>query len=210
MVLEKKEKKEEKPKQEEVKAVEVKEEKVTEEASDSLKEEKLDLGGDYDSEEANDSKKKMTFDDELPDDIKKKLEERKNEKKIIKKGRRKKKEKIKVESGKAYIKATYNNTIVTITDLNGNVISWASAGMAGFKGPKKATSYAAQIIAKIACIKAKEDFGLRDVSVFINGVGTGREASVRAINANGLNVTSIKDITPIPHNGCRPKKPRRV
>lgn len=213
MALVKKDKQEEKQAEEAVKAPEAKEEKAVEPApavSDSFKDETLDLGGFDDHEEGNDDKKKMTFDDELPDDIKKKLEERKNEKKIVKKGRRKKKEKTRVESGKAYIKATYNNTIVSITDLNGNVISWASAGMAGFKGPKKATSYAAQIIAKIACIKAKEDFGLRDVSVFISGVGTGREAAVRAINANGLNITSIKDVTPIPHNGCRPKKPRRV
>lgn len=168
------------------------------------KEEKLELSPNKEE------KKKPVFDEELPDDVKKKLEERKNNKKVVRKGRKKKKEKTRVESGKVYIKATYNNTIVTITDLNGNVISWASAGIAGFKGPKKATSYAAQIIAKIACIKAKEDFGLKEVSVFVNGVGTGREAAVRAINANGLNVTSIKDVTPIPHNGCRPKKPRRV
>jgi len=155
--------------------------------------------------------KKEEMVDDLPDDIKKKLEERKNKKagkKQVKK--RKKKEKRIVDVGKVYVKATYNNTIVTITDLNGNVISWASAGMAGFKGPKKATSYAAQIIARIAIQGAKEDFGLKEVSIFIKGVGTGREAAVRAVNANGLIVTSIKDITPVPHNGCRPKKPRRV
>ncbi|MBD3247700.1 30S ribosomal protein S11 [Candidatus Falkowbacteria bacterium] len=169
------------------------------------KEEKLDL------EPEKESKKKETYDDELPDDIKKKLEERKNDKSANKKkGRKKRKEKTRTEVGKAYVKATYNNTIVTLTDLNGNVLSWASAGVAGFKGPKKATSYAAQIISKIACIKAREDYGLKDVSVFVSGVGTGRESAVRSLNANGLNVTSIKDITPIPHNGCRPKKPRRV
>ena len=156
-------------------------------------------------------KKKEEMVDDLPDEIKKKLEERKNKKtskKQVKK--RKKKEKRIVDVGKVYVKATYNNTIVTITDLNGNVISWASAGMAGFKGPKKATSYAAQIIARIAIQTAKEDFGLKEVSIFVKGVGTGREAAVRSVNANGLDVTSIKDITPIPHNGCRPKKPRRV
>ena len=111
--------------------------------------------------------------------------------------------------GVAHVKATYNNTIVTLTDLTGNVISWASAGMAGFKGPKKSTPYAAQIIARIAVEKAKE-FGLQEVSVFVKGVGTGRESAIRALNANGLIVSSIKDVTPIPHNGCRPKKPRRV
>jgi len=159
------------------------------------------------------SKEKVKKDEleDLPEDVRKKLEEKKNKKgskKQVKK--RKKKEARRVDIGKVYIKATYNNTIVTITDLNGNVISWASAGMAGFKGPKKATSYAAQIIARIAVSAAKEEFGLKDVSIFVKGVGTGREAAVRAINANGLNVTSIKDITPIPHNGCRPKKRRRV
>ncbi|MFA5247723.1 MAG: 30S ribosomal protein S11 [Patescibacteria group bacterium] len=134
--------------------------------------------------------------------------EEKSSKKVFKK--KKKHVKVKTEIGKIFIKATYNNTIVTITDLNGNVISWASAGMAGFKGPKKATSYAAQIIAKIALMKAKEDYGLKEASVYINGVGTGRESAVRAINANNINVIAIRDITPIPHNGCRPKKPRRV
>ena len=151
------------------------------------------------------------MDEELPDEIKKKLESRKEEKsgkKVLKK--KKKRAKVRAEIGKVYVKATYNNTIVSVTDLNGNVLSWASAGMAGFKGPKKATSYAAQIIAKIALMKAKEEFGLKEASVFIKGVGTGREAAVRSVNANGINVTSIKDITPIPHNGCRPKKPRRV
>lgn len=149
--------------------------------------------------------------EELPDDIKKKLEARKEEKSAKKPMKKKKKRaKVRVEVGKIYIKASYNNTIVSATDLNGNVISWASAGMAGFKGPKKATSYASQIITKIVLMKAKEDYGLREASVFVKGIGTGREAAVRAVNANGINVTSIKDVTPIPHNGCRPKKPRRV
>ncbi|MEI7452039.1 MAG: 30S ribosomal protein S11 [Candidatus Falkowbacteria bacterium] len=151
------------------------------------------------------------MDDELPADIKEKLEKNKqaqSKKKLIKK--KKKKVARSVKSGKAYINATYNNTIISLTDNNGDVISWASAGMAGFKGAKKATPYAAQIITKIAAQKAKEDFGLEEVKVFVSGVGTGREAAVRALNANGLNVTAIKDVTPIPHNGCRPKKPRRV
>jgi len=148
--------------------------------------------------------------EELPEDIKKKLEKRKSEKKPPKKGKKKKKKVPKnVSVGKVYIKATYNNTIVTIADAKGNVISWASAGIAGFKGPKKSTPYAAQIITRIAVGRAKE-MGLKDVSVFVKGVGTGRESAIRALNANGLNVTYIKDVTPVPHNGCRKRKPRRV
>jgi small subunit ribosomal protein S11 len=168
---------------------------------------------DTDDDEAENPDKKEVDEatEELPDEIKKKLEARKEEKSAKKPMKKKKKRaKVKVEIGKIYVKASYNNTIVTATDLNGNVISWASAGMAGFKGPKKATSYAAQIITKIVLMKAKEDYGLKEASVFVKGIGTGREAAIRAVNANGINVTSIKDITPIPHNGCRPKKPRRV
>ena len=121
----------------------------------------------------------------------------------------KKKIKRQVVSGCAYIKATYNNTIVTLTDQNGNVLSWSSAGQVGFRGPKKSTPYAAQSIVRKAIEKAK-DYGLREVTVFVKGVGSGREAAVRALNANGLNILSIKDITPIPHNGCRPPRARRV
>lgn len=147
--------------------------------------------------------------EELPEEIRKKLEKSKEDRKINKKKGRKKKADKKVPLGVAHVKATYNNTIVALTDLNGNVLSWASAGLAGFKGPKKSTPYAAQIITRIAVEKAKE-FGLNEVSVMVKGVGTGRESAIRALNANGLIITSIKDITPIPHNGCRPKKPRRV
>ncbi len=150
-------------------------------------------------------------DEELPEEIKQKLEKNKQaraKKKLVKK-RKKKTDKV-VKIGRAYINATYNNTMISLTDNNGDVISWASAGVAGFKGAKKATPYASQIITKIACQKAKEEYGLEEVSVFVSGVGTGREAAIRALNANGLNVTSIKDTTPVPHNGCRPKKPRRV
>ena len=150
--------------------------------------------------------------DDLPEDIKKKLEKNKAARaaKLKKsKGKKVKKVERRVTIGKAFINSTYNNTIVTITDLEGNVISWANAGLAGFKGPKKSTPYAATIITKIACIRAKE-LGLSEVSVFVKGVGTGRESAVRALNANGLNVSYIKDITPIPHNGCRARKPRRV
>ncbi|MFA5163393.1 MAG: 30S ribosomal protein S11 [Patescibacteria group bacterium] len=129
-------------------------------------------------------------------------------KKLVKK-RKKKGVKV-VKSGRAYINATYNNTMISLADNNGDVISWASAGMAGFKGAKKATPYAAQIITKIAVQKAKEEYGLQEVNVFVSGVGTGREAAIRALNANGLEVMAIKDVTSVPHNGCRPKKPRRV
>lgn len=146
---------------------------------------------------------------ELPEEVKKKLEKNKADRKVIKRKGKKKKTRERVVVGVAHVKATYNNTIVTLTDLTGNVIAWASAGMAGFKGPKKSTPYAAQIIARIAVEKAKES-GLQEVSVFVKGVGTGRESAIRALNANGLIVSSIKDVTPIPHNGCRPKKPRRV
>ncbi len=153
----------------------------------------------------------MSADEELPEEIKQKLEKNKQaraKKKLVKKKKRKVAKTVK--SGKAFINATYNNTILSLTDNNGDVISWASAGLAGFKGAKKATPYAAQIITKIAVQKAKEEYGLEEVKVFVSGVGTGREAAIRALNANGLNVTVIKDVTPIPHNGCRPKKPRRV
>ena len=114
-----------------------------------------------------------------------------------------------VGRGRAYVQATYNNTIVTLTDANGNVLSWSSAGHSGFKGPKKATPYAAGIVVKDALTKA-EGYGLKDVVVFVKGVGAGREGAVRALNANGVNVLSIKDITPLPHNGPRMPRPRRV
>lgn len=152
--------------------------------------------------------------EELPEEIKKKLEKKKIEReqksKTSKYKKKKKKVVKKISSGKAFVKATYNNTIVTITDIQGNVISWASAGIAGFKGPKKSTPYAASIITRLAVGKAREEYGLSEVSVYVRGVGTGRESAIRALNSNGLIINSIKDITPIPHNGCRPKKPRRV
>ena len=124
--------------------------------------------------------------------------------------RGKKKKAVKmVSSGKAYIHASYNNTIVCLTDLNGNVLAWSSAGKVGFRGPKKSTPYAASVIVKDVCDKVR-DTGLREVSAFVRGIGSGREAAVRALHANGINVLSIKDVTPIPHNGCRAPKPRRV
>ncbi len=114
-----------------------------------------------------------------------------------------------VTNGRAYIKASYNNTIVTLTDQTGNILCWSSAGMNGFKGPKKATPYAATVIVGDAAEKSKV-YGLKNVQVIVKGVGPGRDSAVRSLNANGLNVISIKDMTPIPHNGCRPRKPRRV
>lgn len=122
---------------------------------------------------------------------------------------KKKKEYRVITRGQAHVQATYNNTIVTITDMNGNVLAWSSAGVNGFKGPKKSTSYAASIIVKNVVTKTKP-YNLKEVDVFVKGVGAGREAAVRALNAEGIEVVSIRDVTPIPHNGCRPRKPRRT
>lgn len=114
-----------------------------------------------------------------------------------------------VPHGRAYIQATFNNTLVSVTDQNGDVLGWASSGMVGFKGPKKATPYAAgQVVKKV--VDAIKEYNVKEVSVFIKGIGGGREGAIRAFNTNGVNVLSVKDITPIPHNGCRPPKRRRV
>ena len=122
---------------------------------------------------------------------------------------RKRRERKNVEKGAAHIRATYNNTIVTITDVNGNAVSWASAGELGFKGSRKSTAFAAQMAAETAANASKE-FGLKSVDVLVKGPGSGREAAIRALQTAGLDVTMIKDVTPIPHNGCRPPKRRRV
>jgi small subunit ribosomal protein S11 len=114
-----------------------------------------------------------------------------------------------VPSGRAYVQATYNNTIVTFTDLAGNVLAWSTSGHLGFRGPKKATPYAASMVVRDVAEKVKP-MGLRDVHVFVRGVGSGRDGAVRALHAQGLNVLTIKDVTPIPHNGPRAPKPRRV
>ena len=114
-----------------------------------------------------------------------------------------------VEHGQVHIQASFNNTIVTLTDAQGNAISWASAGGLGFKGSRKSTPYAAQMAAETAA-KAAAPSGLKTVDVFVKGPGSGREAAIRALAANGINVTSIQDVTPVPHNGCRPPKRRRV
>ena len=121
----------------------------------------------------------------------------------------KRKEKKHVESGAAHIRSTFNNTIVTISDTKGNALSWASAGGLGFRGSRKSTPFAAQMAAEQAA-KAAMEHGLRQVEVFVKGPGSGREAAIRALQASGLEVNSIKDVTPIPHNGCRPPKRRRV
>ena len=122
---------------------------------------------------------------------------------------RKKKEKKNIERGAAHIRSSFNNTIVTITDVTGNTLSWASAGGLGFRGSKKSTPFAAQQAAETAA-KAAMEHGLKTVSVFVKGPGAGREAAIRALQAAGLEVNLIKDVTPIPHNGCRPPKRRRV
>ena len=126
-----------------------------------------------------------------------------------KKAVKKRREKRSVTNGQVHIQATFNNTIVTITDANGNAISWASAGELGFKGSRKSTPFAAQSAAEAAGKVAKEQ-GLETVEVFVKGPGSGRESAIRALETVGLRITMIKDVTPIPHNGCRPPKRRRV
>ena len=122
---------------------------------------------------------------------------------------KKKKVALNITSGIAHIQATFNNTIVTITAPNGDVVSWASAGVVGFKGSRKSTPFAAQLTARAAAQKAM-DLGLKEVKVYIKGPGAGRESAIRSLQAAGLQVNMIKDVTPIPHNGCRPPKRRRV
>ncbi|MCO8194578.1 30S ribosomal protein S11 [Anaerofustis sp. NSJ-163] len=128
-------------------------------------------------------------------------------KKVVRRG--KKRVKKNIEKGQAHIRSTFNNTIVTLTDVAGNALAWSSAGELGFKGSRKSTPYAAQSAATEAAKRAMEH-GLKTVDVFVKGPGSGREAAIRALQAAGLNVISIKDVTPIPHNGCRPPKRRRV
>ena len=126
-------------------------------------------------------------------------------KKVIKKRRERKN----IEKGAANIQATFNNTIVTITDVAGNAVSWASAGELGFKGSRKSTPYAAQMASETAA-KAAMDHGMKTVEVYVKGPGSGRESAISALQATGLDISLIKDVTPIPHNGCRPPKRRRV
>ena len=129
--------------------------------------------------------------------------------KATKKVIRKRRERKNIEKGSAHISSTFNNTIITLTDVNGNAISWASAGELGFKGSRKSTPYAAQMAAEKAGKDAMEH-GLKTVEVFVKGPGSGRESAIRALQSVGLEITMIKDVTPIPHNGCRPPKRRRV
>jgi small subunit ribosomal protein S11 len=128
----------------------------------------------------------------------------------VKQRKTRKKEKKNIPVGKAFIQATYNNTIITLTDMQGDVISWASAGGEGFRGSRKSTPFAAQMAAKVAAQKAIDGANLKSVEVMVKGPGIGREAAIRSLAQSGLSVTKIKDVTPIPHNGCRPRKRRRV
>lgn len=122
---------------------------------------------------------------------------------------KRRREKKNIERGAAHIQSTFNNTIVTITDVNGNALSWASAGGLGFRGSRKSTPFAAQMAAETAT-KAAMEHGLKSVEVYVKGPGSGREAAIRALQTTGLEISMIKDVTPIPHNGCRPPKRRRV
>ena len=125
------------------------------------------------------------------------------------KSRRKKAAARSVPIGRAYIHATFNNTILAFADLNGNIIGWSSAGKVGFRGPKKATPYAATMVVK-DLIEKTSAAGIKDVHVLTKGIGAGRDSAIRSLNAGGINILSVKDVTPIPHNGCRPPKPRRI
>ena len=127
-------------------------------------------------------------------------------KKTVKK---KKKQKKDIKEGRVYVKSTFNNTIITFTDINGNVIAFSSAGRAGFKGSRKSTPYAAQMAATAASEEAKHH-GIEKVEAYVKGIGSGRESALRAIQASDIYISAINDITPVPHNGCRPPKPRRV
>ena len=129
--------------------------------------------------------------------------------KVTKKVIKKRREKKNIERGAAHISATFNNTIVTITDIHGNAVSWASAGEMGFKGSRKSTPFAAQSASEAAAKKAI-DHGMKTVEVYVKGPGSGRESAIRALQTTGLGISLIKDVTPIPHNGCRPPKRRRV
>lgn len=125
-------------------------------------------------------------------------------------GRGRRRARVHIPTGIAHIQSTFNNTIVTITDMNGNVLTWASAGTIGFKGTKKGTPFAAQLAAEAAARKAISEFGMQRVEVRVKGPGSGRETAIRSLQTAGLEIVAIRDVTPIPHNGCRPRKRRRV
>ncbi len=128
---------------------------------------------------------------------------------IAAKVKKKKKVKRSIPEGRVYIKSTFNNTFITVTDLKGDVVAWGSSGSSGFKGSKKSTPYASSLAAKAVAAKAV-DMGMTDISVFVTGVGSGRDAAIRSLDTTGLQIHSIKDVTPLPHNGPRARKPRRV
>ncbi|MBU0731460.1 30S ribosomal protein S11 [Patescibacteria group bacterium] len=173
-----------------------------------MPEENLSAGADKAKEEKTE-KIEETKKSDSPAGADKAKEGPKGEDKVEVKKKKGKKGKKVVTKGRVYIMATYNNTIVSYTDENGNLLNQSSAGHHGFKGPKKATPYAAGVIVKESCEVVKS-YGLKDIDVFIKGIGSGRDGALRALNAAGFNINSIKDRTPIPHNGCRPKKQRRV
>lgn len=178
----------------------VKENKKSEQkpADLKVKNEKMD--------KASDAEKTPTSKNNKTDKVDKKT---KAQEKEIKPKKKAKKVKRQVLKGRATIKCSYNNTVVSLADLNGNVLGWATSGLLGFKGAKKATPYAAtQVVANVS--EKVKKYGLKELEVYIKGVGSGREASVRALANNGFDLILIKDVTPIPHNGCRPKKPRRL
>ena len=130
--------------------------------------------------------------------------------KAVKKVIKRRRERKVIEKGAVHIRSSFNNTMVTVTDANGNALSWASSGGLGFRGSRKSTPYAAQMVAETAPKAAVDNYGLKTVEVFVKGPGQGRESAIRALQSAGLEVTMIKDVTPIPHNGCRPPKRRRV
>ena len=130
--------------------------------------------------------------------------------KAVKKVVKRRRERKVVEKGAVHIRSSFNNTMVTVTDLNGNALSWASSGGLGFRGSRKSTPYAAQMVAETAAKAAVENCGMKPVEVYVKGPGQGRESAIRALQSAGLEVTMIKDVTPIPHNGCRPPKRSRV
>lgn len=133
----------------------------------------------------------------------------KQQQKYIRTAKGKKRTMKNVTKGCIYIKASVNNTIITVTDTNGNAIAWASAGNVGFRGPKKATPYAASMVVnKVA--ELAEPYGIKEVMVYVSGIGNGRDSAIRSLNAKGLTITGIKELTPVPHNGCRPRRARRV
>lgn len=140
---------------------------------------------------------------------KEKAAPKKNQAKFIRTAKGKRRQLKTIPRGRAYVNATLNNTIVTITDPNGNVVAWASSGNCGFKGPKKATPYAASVVVE-KVMENLEPYGMREVHIVTNGIGGGRDSAIRTLNAKGLSILSIKEVTPVPHNGCRPRRPRRV